>query len=129
MRIAVASADGVSISQHFGRSACFIVFHVEDGKIIGSEVRDNTFTAFAKGECGNGKDHRDRPSGHAAIVNALQDCDIVLCQGMGWRAAEELKAHGIQPYLIESNAVPEEVVAAYLAGSLRPVEGFCRCHE
>ena len=29
MKIAVASVDGVSISHHFGRSQCFIVFDVD----------------------------------------------------------------------------------------------------
>ena len=34
MKIAVASIDGVSISRHFGRSRCFIVFDVENGEIV-----------------------------------------------------------------------------------------------
>ena len=50
MRIAVASTDGVSMSPHFGRSRCFVVFTAEDGKITGQEVRDNTYTAHAQGQ-------------------------------------------------------------------------------
>jgi predicted Fe-Mo cluster-binding NifX family protein len=32
VKIAIASMDGVSISPHFGRSSCFIVFEVENGR-------------------------------------------------------------------------------------------------
>ena len=38
MKIAVASADGTTLSPHFGRSTCFIVFDTNDGKVIGKEV-------------------------------------------------------------------------------------------
>lgn len=88
MKIAVASADGVSISQHFGRSQCFIVFDVADGKVASREVRDNTYTAHAKGECKEDEHYRAQPHSHADIVAALRDCQAVLCGGMGWRAAE-----------------------------------------
>ena len=38
MKIAVAS-DGAAIAPHFGRCACFLVFQVEDGQIVGRETR------------------------------------------------------------------------------------------
>jgi predicted Fe-Mo cluster-binding NifX family protein len=129
MKIAVASADGVSISQHFGRSECFIVFNVADGKVTGREVRDNTYTAHAKGQCKEGEHHHDQPHSHADIIAALHDCEVVLCGGMGWRAAEELKANGIQPLVLDSAASPEEAVAAFLAGKVKAGAPFCRCHE
>jgi predicted Fe-Mo cluster-binding NifX family protein len=130
MKIAIASTDGVSVSQHFGRSKCFIIFEVKDGKIGAPEVRDNTYTAFAKGEChGDSADHESQPHSHSAIVAALKDCDVLLCQGMGWRAAEELKANGIQPLVFDEDLFPAEAAAGYLAGTLRTSGTFCRCHE
>jgi len=130
MKIAIASADGVTLSPHFGRSTCFIVFEVSDGKVIGREVRDNTHTAFAKGECSGAEArHGAGEHSHAAVVNALRDCQVVLCGGMGWRAAEELKANGIQALVVEGQAAPEEAVAAYLAGNLKRTGSFCRCQH
>jgi predicted Fe-Mo cluster-binding NifX family protein len=102
VKIAVASEDGVSISQHFGRSRCFLVYEVDDQKILGYSVRDNTFTAHARGECQEGVEHNHQ-HGHAAIVEALKDCEAVLCYGMGWRAAEELKQNGIQAFLVPTD--------------------------
>ena len=128
MRIAVASSDGVSISVHFGRSRCFIVFQTSEGKITGREVRDNTFTAHANGQCTGDHSH-DQPHSHADIVNALSDCQLVLCYGMGRLAAEELKAGGIEANIIEGKSSPEQAVQAFLDGKLKPGRAFCRCHE
>jgi predicted Fe-Mo cluster-binding NifX family protein len=131
MKIAVASVDGVAISPHFGRSRSFIVFDVVDGKIAGREVRDNIHTAFAQGKCEEGAEHHDhaQPHSHADIVGALGDCDVVLCYGMGWRAAEDLKQAGIQPFVLDIEASPEEAVLAFLAGKVKAGGPFCRCHH
>jgi predicted Fe-Mo cluster-binding NifX family protein len=129
MKIAVASTDGVSLSPHFGRSTCFIVFAARDGKVIGREVRDNTHTAFARGECSGEHHEHGEEHSHAGVVNALRDCKAVLCGGMGFRAAEELKADGVQAVVVEGEATPEEAVAAYLAGKLRSAGNFCRCQH
>jgi len=129
MKIAVASMDGVSMSPHFGRSTCFIVFDVAEGKVIGQEARSNTHTAYAKGECTGAHQH-DEAHMHADVVGALGDCAAVLCHGMGWRAAEDLKAHGIEPVVLEGEALPEDAVKAYLSGGLKRAGKFCRCdHE
>jgi predicted Fe-Mo cluster-binding NifX family protein len=129
MKIAVASADGVSISQHFGRSQCFIVFDLADGKVTGREVRDNTYTAHAKGECKEGEHHHDQPHNLADIIAAMHDCQVMLCGGMGFRAAEDLQANGIQAIIVDASLTPDQAVADMVAGKLKPGQGFCRCHH
>jgi predicted Fe-Mo cluster-binding NifX family protein len=129
MKIAIASDDGISLSPHFGRSRCFLVYEVSGGKVTGPEVRSNGFTAFARGECEGQESHGHGGHSHTAIVEALRDCRVVLCGGMGWRAAEELKANDIQPLVVEFSGPAAEAVAAYLAGSMKSFAPFCRCHE
>ena len=130
MKIAVASTDGVSISPHFGRSKSFIVFDVANGQVAGREVRENSYTAHAQGQCEGheGHDH-GQPHSHAAVVQALSDCQVVLCYGMGRRAAEDLKQAGIQAFVLDTEASPEEAVQAFLDGKVKPGGAFCRCHE
>jgi predicted Fe-Mo cluster-binding NifX family protein len=128
MKVAVPTVDGTSISQHFGRSKSFFVFDIDDGKVVGRSVRDNTFTAHAKGECQEGHDH-SHPHGHGEIVDALRDCESVLCYGMGWRAAEALKEGGVNAFILQQEMSPEEAVAKYISGNLPPAGDFCRCHE
>jgi len=120
--------DGTSISPHFGRSGGFFIFEVHDGKIAGRSVRTNTFTAHAKGEC-HGSHENSYPHGHDEIVEALRDCEAVLCYGMGWRAAEALKEGGILAYILPEQMSPEEAVEKYVSGGLLPGGGFCRCDE
>jgi predicted Fe-Mo cluster-binding NifX family protein len=118
----------VSISQHFGRSRCFIVFEVADGKVAEGAVRDNTYTAHAQGQCKEGEHHHDQPHSHADIIAGLRDCEVVLCGGMGWRAAEDLQANGIQAVMVAPGLSPQQAAQDFLDGKLKPGSGFCRCH-
>ena len=130
MKVAVASSDGNQISQHFGRSTCFLVFDVKDGKITGKEVRANTFTAHARGECSGNGDHGQHEHGahsHASIVEALRDCSAVLCYGMGMRASEALSHGGVQPSFLGQPSTPEDAVTLFVQGKLAPGTGGC-CH-
>lgn len=129
MKVAVASIDGVSISHHFGRSQCFIIFDVEGEKFGEPTVRPNSYTAHAKGECDGEADHGDQPHSHVSIVAALKDCSAVLCYGMGWRAAEDLHRNGIQPFVIDGEVTPKEAVQQFVAGNLKTASGFCKCHQ
>lgn len=129
MKVAVASADGLSISHHFGRSQCFMVFEVDGENIGKSTVRPNTFTAHAKGECDGGHGHHDEPHSHSAIVEALKDCDAVLCYGMGRRAAEDLNQNGIKPFVIDGEVTPREAVQQFVAGRLKRASGFGKCQQ
>ena len=117
MRVAVASQDGESISDHFGRSACFIIFDAEDGKVLRKELRTNTYTSHVRENC-DGGGHGDQPHSHATLVQALQDCQAAICYGMGWRAAEELTQNGIQPVIVDSQCSPEDAVALFVQGKL-----------
>ena len=127
-KIAVPSEDGVFIADHFGRCASFVVFETDEGRILRTETRPNGVTAFAQGECRGGEEQGHGHS-HAGIVEALHDCSVILCRGMGWRAAEAIKANGIEPFMVESELPAREAVEAYLAGSLRTGASFCRCHH
>ncbi len=131
MKVAVASQDGITVSQHFGRSKCFIVFDVENGEILDSQVRADTFSVHAAGECEaeRGLGSNGAKVEHTDMVKTLQDCHVVLCRGMGWRAAEELVRRGINPMVIRGELSPQEAVQHYLDGKLTPAHGFCRCHK
>jgi predicted Fe-Mo cluster-binding NifX family protein len=123
MKIAIAS-DGAAIASHFGRCACFLVYQIENGQIVERETRPNTFTAHALGQCDHEHDHT-----HGPIIQALKGCDLVLSNGMGWRAAQELKQNGIQVGILVEEMTPDEAIQRYLAGELRTSDGYCHCHD
>jgi len=126
MRVAVASEDGTDVSQHFGRSSCFIVYEIEGEVLKSQDIRANTFTAHARGEC-EGGEHAHHEHSHASIIEALRDCDAVLCRGMGWRAADELSAAGIKPIIVAGSCSPSEAALMYARGELPEYANFCRC--
>jgi predicted Fe-Mo cluster-binding NifX family protein len=132
MKVAIASDDGASISQHFGRSAVWLIFDVEDGKIAGKQIRPNSHSHHATHGC-DGRDqaagehsHNEGRHSHAGLISALHDCEVILCAGMGFRAAQDLKRNGIEPFVVGRDKTPEEAVAMYLRGELNSdAQSFC----
>jgi predicted Fe-Mo cluster-binding NifX family protein len=127
VRIAVPTNDGATLSEHFGRSAAFLVFEVESGQIKSQETRANLPHQFPPGgACGHQGEGRGEGHNHTAMVAVLAGCDIVLCGGMGRRAAEALKAAGISAVSVATSGPAAEIVAAYVAGALDPApESLC----
>jgi predicted Fe-Mo cluster-binding NifX family protein len=129
MKIAVPTNDGVSISRHFGRSAAFLVFDVQEKLIKSRESRSNagchSHTAdHSHGEaCGHGE------HSHGGILAALADCEMVICSGIGDGARQALDARGVRTILVEGGPA-EDTVAAWLAGTLAEASGSsCNCHR
>jgi predicted Fe-Mo cluster-binding NifX family protein len=112
-RIAVATADGLSLAEHLARSASFIVMDIEEGRIASREIRHRTSDA-----CGN----------HKSFVEMLEGCDGVICGGIGQGAWNALTAHGIRPIVAVGKHSIDEAISQYLAGSLgTTAEKVCLC--
>ncbi len=115
IRIAIATADGVSLSDHLARSAAFVVLDVEDGRIVSRTVRTRD-----AGPCGN----------HKSFVEMLEGCNAVICGGIGQGAYDSLRAHGINSVVAAGKHSIEEAAEQYLAGTLAVTSEFvCLCHE
>ena len=125
MKIAVVTDDGKTISQHFGRAPYYLVFKVENNKIINRELRDKLGHAQFRDE---GHKHQEASAGrhgygpgaedrHARMAGAIVDCRVLICRGMGMGAYESLKARGIRPVVTDIASI-EEAVMTYLAGRL-----------
>lgn len=129
MKIAMASSDGAHVAPHFGRSPHFLIFDVEDGRIVGRHVRTNPFAGHDGGEC-HGEGQHAHGAGHASILATLRDCSAVLCYGMGPGAVAALSQAGVQPYLLAGKCTPEDAVILFLEGKLlRLNRGSCGCHK
>ena len=100
MRIAVTYENG-SIFQHFGHTAQFKLYDVENGKIVSSEVVDT-----------NGSGH----GALAGVLNALR-VDALICGGIGGGAQNALAAAGIRLYGGVSGSA-DKAAEALAAGTL-----------
>ena len=112
MKIAVTYEKG-EIFQHFGHTAQFKLYEVEDGKIVNAEVVDT-----------NG-------GGHGALAGLLSslNADVLICGGIGGGAQMALAQAGIKIFGgVNGNA--DEAVEAFLANSLNyDPEAKCDHHD
>ncbi len=113
------------MASHFGQAMGFMIFHVENGKVISNEFRPNTFTGHALGlaETGNAHHH------HGPILPALSDCQAVISHGMGRRIFDDLCNAGIDAIITDEENI-ERAIALYVEGKLinRPELG-CQHHH
>ncbi len=101
MKIAVTYADG-QVYGHFGHTASFKLYEVQEGKVIASQVLET-----------NG-------SGHGALASLLaqEGVHLLICGGIGGGARMALNEAGIVIYGgVEGDA--DEAVELFLAGALR----------
>ena len=100
MKIAVTYEGGL-IFQHFGHTAAFKIYEVEDGKILSSQVVDTD------------------GHGHGALAGFLQaqGVDTLICGGIGGGAQMALADANIR-FFGGVSGDADEAVLALLAGQL-----------
>ena len=124
IKIAVITDDGKTISQHFGRAQSYFVATVENGQITQRELRSklshahlvHLHTNDEKHEQGHGMDAASHNK-HLQMSDAIADCQVLLCRGMGMGAYESMKMRHIQPVVTDIADI-DKAIMAYLEGSI-----------
>ncbi len=123
MKIACITDDGQTISQHFGRAPYYLVFTIENGVITHKEMRDKLgHRHFAAGEAQteHGPQHGTDPASHnrhLSMAQAIADCQVLLCRGMGYGAYQSMQQLGIKPVVTDVSDA-EAAALAYAQGKL-----------
>ncbi len=128
MRVAVAASDERVISEHFSRTSRFLIYDIQDGQVRNKESHDVVLTDAQWAACElerAGNSDSVQPD-YQPLLDVLDGCQVVLCRGMGWRAAQELVRHGVNPIVILDQLTPDQAVEKYIWGGLTPGKGFCR---
>jgi nitrogen fixation protein NifB len=118
-RVAVTSADGVLINQHFGHARRFLIYDLErDGTGVLAEKRD------VEPWCGSDK-HRDDEPCAAGIAGDISDCAAVLTARIGPPARKKLELSGVSVFE-EHSAIDEALkkLALYYSKTRRPEQGL-----
>lgn len=124
MKIAAITEDGKTISQHFGRAPYYLVLTIEEGSITNRELRDKMgHTQFStdhhEGDS-QGEGHGTDPASHnkhVQMADAIADCKIVLCGGMGMGAYESMRQLNIMPVVTDLRDI-DAAVQAFVDGKL-----------
>ena len=128
MKIAVVTDDQITISRHFGRAHYYLVFTVEDGKVVQKELRPKLgHDQFQQEEHHEHEHDHDHQQGHgfgqhsqdkhSRMMANIGDCQVLLAGGMGLGARASLEAIGVKPILTNVREI-DAAVQAYLAGEL-----------
>jgi predicted Fe-Mo cluster-binding NifX family protein len=127
MKIAVITDDQKTISQHFGRAPYYLVLTVEDGKVTNRELRNKLGHQHFAGEQHSEQEHNhggghgmDAASHnrHVSMAEAISDCQVLLCGGMGMGAYQSMQAQNIRPVVTDIRII-DEAVQAYIDGQLQ----------
>jgi predicted Fe-Mo cluster-binding NifX family protein len=124
MKIAAITDDGKTISQHFGRAPYYLVLTVENGQIIQREMREKLGHSHFMNEP-HAAEIPGQPHGmdsashdkHIRMAQAIEDCEVLLCRGMGMGAYESMKVAGIRPVVTDIVDI-QEAAKAYIEGHI-----------
>jgi predicted Fe-Mo cluster-binding NifX family protein len=125
MKIAIITDDGKTVCQHFGRANYYAVLTIEDGQIIGREMREKLSHKHFANEA---HDHTHEPgqrhgfdaasqSRHTQMSQAIADCEALICRGMGAGAYESMKERGIRPIVTDIELI-DDAAMTYAGGVL-----------
>jgi len=124
MKIAAITDDGKTISQHFGRAPYYMVLTIEEGKIVNYEKRDKMghshFSEQHNSEEAQGAGHgmdSESHNKHISMAEAIADCTVLLCGGMGMGAYESMRRLNIQPVVTDLRDI-NEAAQAFIDGKL-----------
>jgi predicted Fe-Mo cluster-binding NifX family protein len=135
MKIACITEDGQTISQHFGRAPYYLVLTIENDAIVHKEMHDKLghqhFAAeesvpsapgsAVQAQVEHGPRHGTDPASqnrHTSMAQAIADCQVLLCRGMGYGAYQSMQQLGITPVVTDEEEI-EAAVKAYLQGNLK----------
>ena len=123
MKIAFITDDGKTISRHFGRASHYLVVDISEGQVLTREMRDKLgHSHFAKTDSdvdhtqGSGMDAASHRK-HGAMAEAIQDCEVLICGGMGRGAYQSMQAYRIKPFVTDLMDI-EEALQAYIENKL-----------
>jgi predicted Fe-Mo cluster-binding NifX family protein len=124
MKIAAITEDGKTISQHFGRAPYYLVATVENGQIIERVLRNKLGHAQFTNEPHEAKEPgqyhgmgADSHNKHLRMAEAIDDCEALLCGGMGMGAYQSMVTRGIKPVVTDIWNI-DEAVMAYAEGKI-----------
>lgn len=108
MRFAVPLANG-ALCAHFGHCQQFVIVDTQDGRIVAMKY------------------HTPPPHEPGALPRWLGELrvNVVIAGGLGRRALDLFNERGIEVMMGAPSASPEQLVADYLAGTLRVGHNLC----
>ena len=101
MRIAVASTDGKNVNLHFGKASSLYVYEYNE------EKDEFDFIYHRAVEIETDMKHQN-----PKIINAIEDCQVAICEQFGPKAAIFAEDAGLK--LVKDEGTVEEALRKYI---------------
>jgi len=112
-KIAIATDDKETISQHLGRANYFAIYTITPDEVIDRQ--------YIKNEAAHHRKHRshdDHKRVHREMISQLSGCQVILAAGMGDPIRKDFEEAGMKGYVVVEGGSIEEAVQQYLDGEL-----------
>ena len=93
MLIAIASTDGETVNEHFGKAERFLIFDITESQQSLIATRDCETLST------DDKSHPFDPERMGSVLETIKDCQQVYCTKIGARPQQELEKAGITPII------------------------------
>lgn len=128
MKIAVATDDFQTVTGHIGRCNGFLIYEIDDKKIISKEEKENVFTMHKIGEHHHGHEEHSHSHSHERLILALQGCSHLICTAAGWRVVEDLNKNNVEVIFTEEENA-DSAALKFADGTLViNSDGVCKAH-
>jgi predicted Fe-Mo cluster-binding NifX family protein len=131
MKVAIVTDDNRTISPHFGRAQYYLVYEIQDGRVLSKEVRPKS--SHNHHEMMNLHSHYEEEkistelephqgaaseaSLHDKMLSNVRDCEAIIARGMGVGMYGSIRQLGITPY-VTSTELADDAVQAFIKGTL-----------
>ncbi len=118
MKIAIATDQSGRPAGHFGEAPLYVVYTVENGRVVAQEERAKPVcdhAAHSGGANGHGHDsgESEGPDLHTRMADVIVDCQVVMARGIPAPMYHHLISVGLDPLLVGA-ATNEEALREYL---------------
>ncbi|WP_105619487.1 NifB/NifX family molybdenum-iron cluster-binding protein [Vallitalea okinawensis] len=111
MTIVAIAKERDTVASHFGHCEGFMLYYIEENSIVGNRYLKNP----------------EHVPGFLPEFLKKNKVNIVIAGGMGSKAQELFKAHGIDVYVGVEGSL-EEVINSYMSQSIISTESVCHEH-
>ncbi len=123
MKVCFPTDDGLAISRHFSQAINFKVFTLENNQVISVELRPKAHHTHGE----HGQEHAQGIHPGQLMFEAIADCQVLICGGMGMPAYNRALAAGMEVFLTPETSI-DAALQAYQAGKLVSELGLMHDH-
>jgi len=114
MKIVIPTDDQITLAPRSGRAKWFMIFDIQDRKIIETIINSNEHDHSHHHEHGHAHDHAHGEHSHADMIQLLKGCELMITQKVGPHFGKELKAAQIKIIITKENSI-SEVLKEYIS--------------